>query len=357
MEKTINIPTQESIDAQLREAVQQLKDYVDLHRHEISYEDFTSELNGLASCAGGTVVDNVTEYVSEPCIISQNADITAVIATKLKENRVPVNMSFSVRFLYQCNNLTMIQMPALEKVYANTSLNNMCLVFVADLPKLTSVNFDSLKLIQQASNSPSPIFANLPQLLTLSLPSLQKIILSYTGQCIYNNAALREVSMPNLEEIEVPNAYFLWTLPEIETITLPKLWKISSGGSGGGQICCFMDKVKEIHLPAWVEYNPVASAMLFKRCPKLELVEIGEGFRSGVNMSMWVPTDVLADTAATARLMQNIRTYIAGRVVDRTGTSALTITFATALQPYFDEETLTAFTSKNWNVAFMEWIK
>ena len=87
---------------------------------------------------------------------------------------------------------------------------------------------------------------------------------------------------------------------------------------------------------------------------KTKLREVIVGVNTAINLPLrWSPTDVIAEGAdAIAELNANIVAGLADRVADRTNDTALTITFGTSLYNVLTAETLAAFTSKNWNVAY-----
>lgn len=95
-----------------------------------------------------------------------------------------------------------------------------------------------------------------------------------------------------------------------------------------------------------------ADALYYAK-PKLRNITVGAGTAIALNFRYWTATDVIAEGAdAIDELNANIVSGLADRVADRTGDSALTITFGTSLYNVLTAETLAAFTSKNWNVAY-----
>ena len=84
---------------------------------------------------------------------------------------------------------------------------------------------------------------------------------------------------------------------------------------------------------------------------------VGQGTAVSLNFTgthgSWTATNVIAEGAdAIAELNANIVAGLADRVSDRSGDTALTITFGTSLYNVLTAETLAAFTAKNWNVAY-----
>ena len=85
----------------------------------------------------------------------------------------------------------------------------------------------------------------------------------------------------------------------------------------------------------------------------LRNVAVGASTAIALPLSRWTATNVIAEgQTGIDELNYNIKTYLADRVADRTGDSALTITFGTTLYNVLTPETLAAFTAKNWNVAY-----
>ena len=85
----------------------------------------------------------------------------------------------------------------------------------------------------------------------------------------------------------------------------------------------------------------------------MRFISVGAGTAVDLHFMYWRATDVIAEgPTAIAELNANIVAGLADRVADRTGDSSLTITFGTSLYNVLTAETLAAFTSKNWNVAY-----
>ena len=79
---------------------------------------------------------------------------------------------------------------------------------------------------------------------------------------------------------------------------------------------------------------------------------VGAGTAINLTFGLWTATNVIAEgQSGIDELNYNIKTYLADRVADRTGLSALTVTFGAALYNVLTAETIAAFTAKNWNVA------
>ena len=103
----------------------------------------------------------------------------------------------------------------------------------------------------------------------------------------------------------------------------------------------------------------------FTNCQKLIRITIKQGTDFSLNFDTWNPTEALLTTSTSlveegeeftsnrAKVLYNIRTYIAARLKDMTGLTAPTFTFSAALKTAIteDAETLAAFTSKNFNIA------
>lgn len=85
---------------------------------------------------------------------------------------------------------------------------------------------------------------------------------------------------------------------------------------------------------------------------KFRKFTVGQGTAIAIYLQKWTATDVIAEgQSGIDELNYNIKTYLADRVADRTGDTALTITFGTDLYNVLTAATIAAFTAKNWNVA------
>lgn len=84
----------------------------------------------------------------------------------------------------------------------------------------------------------------------------------------------------------------------------------------------------------------------------LRKMEVGQGTAINIAMTRWTATNVINEgQPGIDELNYNIKTYLADRVADRTGDTALTITFGASLYNVLTAYTIAAFTAKNWNVA------
>lgn len=94
-------------------------------------------------------------------------------------------------------------------------------------------------------------------------------------------------------------------------------------------------------------YQFVYSFML-----SLRHFEVGQDTAISLDIRRWTATNVIAEgQTGIDELNYNIKTYIADKVADRTGDSALTITFGASLYNVLTPATIAAFTAKNWSVA------
>ena len=101
------------------------------------------------------------------------------------------------------------------------------------------------------------------------------------------------------------------------------------------------------------DYYPSSRGGIFNNCPNLIHIEIGSDSSEVINLAYWSPTNALAERLD--EFLSNFQTYIADRVADRTGKTALTLTLSAAvyeaLQAQEGQTILATLTNKNWNVA------
>ena len=243
-----------------------------------------------------------------------------------------------------------------------------------------------------------------------------KIITSGIERCLYNGyfRCYGDARYNQLEEVEFP--YLEWldncengnfeshcmlivNIP-IKKLYIPKLKGFTKFGSYYLGIAASCPLLEEIDLPSYIggNLNPGSGSdtgfrnnpelriiklnglengdlkNCFNDSPKLIHFEIRDGFNAILNLSGssgWSPTMALrTDTTAEdyvdlredktmvnnlEQFLWNFQHYIADRVADRTGKSALTMTLTsavyTALQNQSGQTILATLTNKNWTVA------
>lgn len=143
----------------------------------------------------------------------------------------------------------------------------------------------------------------------------------------------------------------------LQSVDLPSLTAII-----GGYEFYYCQSLKSVNLPSLTDIRLKNS---FGGCNKLIDFRIKQDTDFSLNLSSWNPTEALLTTSTSLvdegesfasnreKLFYNIRTYIAARLKDMTGSTAPTFTFGADLKTAIteDAETLAAFTSKNFNIA------
>lgn len=247
---------------------------------------------------------------------------------------------------------------------------------------------------------------------TISCPNLQNIVLN----CIettktlwvnYANESIKTIKFPklercvtaplielggngkeklNFESIEFPelkeigclfgyngNGWWLGELPNLHTLSFPKLNVIRGDGGRStfiGIPCTSIEVLSFPNLTAIYRYffggnslpnireirMPLLKIMQYElandtnRTPVLENLQLLEVGSMETNMSVrfWNPTD------KGEVFLSNFQTYIADKVSDRTGKSALTLTLSAgvyaALEAQEGQTILATLTNKNWTV-------
>lgn len=224
-------------------------------------------------------------------------------------------------------------------------------------------------------------------------------------------------SYVNLEEIEFPYLEYLdntqygnsqgysvlcVSCPKLKRVYLPKLIGYTRMNNYYNGIIANCPLIEEIDLPSYIggdlmpggelgtgfrnnpnlrtiKFNGLVNGNFinqFNNAPNLIHFEISVGLNTNLDISSqygdgWTPTmafrtdttaedyiDLREDTSFANNLEQflyNFQTYIADRVADRSGTTALTLTIETAvynvLEAQDGQTILATLTNKNWNVA------
>jgi hypothetical protein len=178
-------------------------------------------------------------------------------------------------------------------------------------------------------------FSTLTSVRVLDMPNLEHIAAQSICRTLPN---LREVNWPNLYTIQAA-IYFCDNASQLRRINIKKLSFVNTGTAAWGSQVNLID----------IEYG----ASVNSNCSFL---------------SNWVPTNALDPNIQTLltdediaagftnnleKLLYNIREHIAANLPDRTGLSALTMTFSAAVKAAIlaDQPTADAFTNKNWTIA------
>lgn len=217
----------------------------------------------------------------------------------------------------------------------------------------------------------------------LSMPMLQNAtystsIVSYQNQGFVQDMACEEVEFPSLVSIYV-NGYgtFLSRFNQLKVARFPMLKSFEMPWQGGIVAECAL--VEEIYMPVFNTFITSADGRnklvidcpqlrkvvlganvmtntdykTFVGCPNLSHLEILNEVKESMFLSSWSPTTALAERLD--EFLSNFQLYIADRVVDRTGQTALTLTLSAAvyeaLQAQEGQTILATLTNKNWTVA------
>lgn len=163
------------------------------------------------------------------------------------------------------------------------------------------------------------------------------------GVCSNKNKV--KLSLPDLETINGGHIIEA-DIVEIDVLELPNLENINSGAILYNNV--YGTHVYSVYAPKLK--SSVNYGIVYGLSRDLFDVTVGE-METNLHMSSWNPTNILQDSTKKVQLNANIRNHIAAKVSDRTGQTALTFTVSTNLYNNLEQETINAFTAKNWNVA------
>lgn len=185
----------------------------------------------------------------------------------------------------------------------------------------------------------------------VSFPNLTTIS---AGAPFVNCISLNDVYMPALQYI---NGQAFQQCTSLEYLSLPELKTIASS-----QNFYNSGNLKVLNIPKLESFSNNST---FSNCVNLIDIVFGSRLTTNINISTWNPTNALSSSSSSLvdtgetfannleKLLYNIREHIAANLPDRTGLSALTITFSAAVKAAINGDTATAqaFSNKNWTVA------
>ena len=183
-------------------------------------------------------------------------------------------------------------------------------------------------------------------------PKAKAFYNSSNAYTIYNWTECRVLKFPVMETIpSIANATWLYGMPALEELHIPMFKKVSSK-TGGWPImisgCPLLRKTVFGTIEDNLRQTLAADSIVFNNCPQMIHFEIGDGVSVTFTLNLWNPTMALrTDTTAgdyvdlreegsTAannleQFLSNFQTYIADRLADMTGQTALTLTLSAAV--------------------------
>ena len=213
--------------------------------------------------------------------------------------------------------------------------------------------------------------------LTRLFPNLNRVVLSFNyiggflfyedtidevifdkATTVYNafsDSTFKRIYLPLAEYIDGDR--FLYN-SSVEELYMPKVKTVGHTGSWSYVLMLNSSQAQKDKLTTLV-YGPIEflsvdrEGGLVPSSANLIHLEFGQGTCTSLDISLWSPTTALSERLP--EFLSNFQTYIADRVEDRTGTTALIITLSAAvyeaLQAQEGQTILATLTNKNWTVA------
>lgn len=224
-------------------------------------------------------------------------------------------------------------------------------------------------LVDGMNDPYSCLFNTAPKLKTIEFGKVKKL----DGVC-WNCGEIEEINIPTLEEcsrIAIDcdklkrvvcegltsitggsyNPSLLANNPLLEYAYVPNItsYKVHGAWEGAGSMQN-MPSLAELHIGKAVFTNRNNDYLYaLKNCGSLIKLVIYGDLNQNIYLNSWNPTD------KGTTFLSNFQTYIADRVADRTGQTALRLTLSAAvyeaLQAQEDQTILATLTNKNWTVA------
>jgi hypothetical protein len=218
-----------------------------------------------------------------------------------------------------------------------------------NLPSIKSITFHATEIKYSPSNYTAMI-DNLAALEQLHFPELKTADFGRVGYLYRSCPNVLSISFPELETISVCNESCLssatlkeFIAPKLDTI---KRYNIAIFLNN----CTELEKVVVHHANIDRQYPGKGD---LNNCPNLIHLEFAEGMNKNIYIPYWNPTTALSERLD--EFLSNFQTYIADRLADMTGKTALTVTLSpevyAALEAQEGQTILATLTNKNWTVA------
>ena len=209
---------------------------------------------------------------------------------------------------------------------------------------------------------------------TMVFPSLKSFYNDSNANTIYNWTDCRVLKFPVMEKTKVMNTTWLANMPSLEELYMPVFVGFNGAKTSNPSMigsCPMLRKVVFGVLIDNMKAGTTQNSMLFNNCPQVIHFEIGQNTNVSLVLNLWIPTMALrTDTTAEdyvdlredmslannlEQFLYNFQTYIADRLADKTGQTALTLTLSAevyaALEQQDGQTILATLTNKNWTVA------
>lgn len=161
-----------------------------------------------------------------------------------------------------------------------------------------------------------------------------------TGQYVFQGCAFEKITMSNVLTIRGRTFQNATALKEVVAPSCSTVVQFAFSG---------VTTLERLTFGTLTQFD---SAFINQNQTRLRSIAVGVGTAIGLYLIRWIATNVIAEgQTGIDELNHNIKTYLADRVADRTGDSALTVTFGASLYNVLTPETIAAFTAKNWSVA------
>ena len=294
-------------------------------------------------CSG--FADNITELKDS----NKGWIMTKALSTFPNAEKILLGCSNIVRkyntneALYSFSKCKSLRAPLLQKISSTTDSSNPSYTPIFNGSPLEEVDLSEL----QSYTGRLFVGGSLPE--ELNLPKLTN-----AGTCIAHSCAkVKRIIAENVTTCTGYSYYpnLISNCPDLEYAYIPNLaaYTVYRSGNGAGSL---QDMPKLSHLV--IGKVPFTNSYTYCRfaldnCPNLVLLDIRGDLNQSIYLDHWNPTD------KGSVFLSNFQTYIADRVADRTGKTALTLTLSAAvyeaLQAQEGQTILATLTNKNWNVA------
>ena len=210
-----------------------------------------------------------------------------------------------------------------------------------DVRLLEQIELDA-KYIKGDSTYNKILTGKFPNLKNIKLNNLEELDTGSRVGFSHCCATIKEFYLPKIKILKDEGLFYASRL-EPEIVNLPLCEYISRWLFWGNQ-----SVTKKIITPSWL--NTKNYIFYQGTFDNVEDIWVGET-QENIELSAWNPTLVIQDAERLAMLNKNIREHIAARVSNRTGLSSLTFKISSNLYSNLEQETIDAFTAKNWIVA------
>lgn len=325
-------------DETLLELAQDVKDIQlpDFDRRGVVYEDGYEPSNIFDVIVTRNAIKKIESYRN----IIINNDRAFALLDNMETVELNNLQNLDYKYVFEgCTSLKNVKLGASGLAYIGA---------FKDCSNLENVDLRNINTIDCHSGLQNEFFISSSKIKSLNFDSLEYSRMKLLG---LGDSDIEYLCFPRLSKIErniylQSNGCFI-SSKKLKTVEFPVL--LYNGENDNYNVFIESISLERVYFGVDVEFRYNNTSRMRFNCDNLIDIEIKSISRE--TWLDWTPSSVITDPDKVRILNSNIRNHIAANCVDATGKTALIMKFNAKVFNVLEDETIAAFTNKNWTVA------